>query len=122
MVYVYRPEWLENLLNEPKTAQFLSECGYPHSGTAAMLDTLSQRYCMEREMPHEIGIFLGYPLSDVVGFIRHKGQNFTCCGCWKSYGDPSAARACFERYRQCTARYQKLYRRGMPIIQLVKAA
>ena len=38
------------------------------------------------DFPHEIGVFLGYPLEDVVGFIRHRGKCFTCCGCWKSYG------------------------------------
>ena len=38
-----------------------------------------------REIIRENGIggFLGYPLEDVVGFIRHRGKCFTCCGCWK---------------------------------------
>ena len=39
------------------------------------------------KFPHEIGIFLGYPLADVAGFIRNKGRNCKCIGTWKVYGD-----------------------------------
>jgi hypothetical protein len=122
MVYVYRQAWLEEILRDEPTAQFLAGYGYPNSGLSEMLAALSRRYCTEREMPHEIGVFLGYPLEDVVGFIENKGQNFTCCGCWKCYGDPEAAQRHFARYRRCTALYQEWYRRGVPIIQLVTAA
>lgn len=52
-----------------------------------LLRQLSRRLCLEREFPHEIGVFLGYPLEDVVGFIRNRGRNYTCCGYWKAYGD-----------------------------------
>ena len=48
-----------------------------------MLRQLSRRLCCEADFPHEIGVFLGYPLTDVVGFIENQGRNFTCCGCWK---------------------------------------
>jgi hypothetical protein len=122
MVYIYRQAWLENILREEPVAQFLAGYGYPHSGADQMLETLSRRYCMEREMPHEIGVFLGYPLEDVVGFIENKGQNFTCCGCWKCYGDPTEAQRRFDRYRRCTLLYRERYEHGTPIIQLVTAA
>jgi hypothetical protein len=122
MVYIYRPAWLERIFRDDQTAAFLSAYGYPDAGVAERLEVLSRRYCLEREMPHEIGVFLGYPLEDVVGFIRHKGRNFTYCGCWKCYGDPDAAQKCFDRYRRCTLAYQSRYRRGTPIMQLVVAA
>jgi hypothetical protein len=122
MVYVYRERWLSRILRGRPVAAFLAGYGYPNSGVAAMLGTLSRRYCVEREMPHEIGVFLGYPLEDVVGFIENKGQNFTCCGCWKSYGDPTVAQRWFDRYRACTSSYQQQYYSGTPIIQLVVAA
>ena len=35
--------------------------------------------------PHEIGVFLGYPLEDVKGFIDNKGKNCESCGVWKVY-------------------------------------
>lgn len=57
------------------------------AGCGRLLTQLSRRLCCSADFPHEIGVFLGYPLGDVVGFIENRGKNFTCCGCWKSYGD-----------------------------------
>ena len=74
------------------------------------------------DFPHEIGVFLGYPLEDVVGFIRHRGKCFTCCGCWKSYGDPAAARQHFDQLAKCTAVYLRLFHSGTPILKLAVAA
>ena len=83
---------------------------------------MAARLCLEEEFPHEIGVFLGYPLDDVKGFIRHKGRDYTFCGCWKCYGDPQAARRRFERYHRCTAVLRRRYAEGTPITQLIVAA
>ncbi|WP_369281941.1 DUF3793 family protein [Oscillibacter sp. GMB15532] len=122
MLYVYRESWVARLLEEEGSRAFLEGEGYSCSGVSSMLDQLSERLCMEAEYPHEIGIFLGYPLEDVVGFIENRGWNYTCCGYWKAYGDPAAAQKCFDRYRKCTAVYKERYARGVPLIELVVAA
>ena len=53
----------------------------PEAGEAPdvgnMLTQLSRKLCCSAEFPHEIGVFLGYPLGDVVGFIENRGKNFT---------------------------------------------
>ena len=74
------------------------------------------------DFPHEIGVFLGYPLGDVEGFIANRGRNFTCCGCWKSYGDPDAARRHFAQLNKCTAVYLRLFHSGTPVLKLAVAA
>lgn len=51
-----------------------------------------------KEFPHEIGIFLGYPIWDVEGFIEHKGQNYKFCGYWKVYQDVEGAKLKFKEY------------------------
>ena len=89
---------------------------------AVMLTQLSRRLCCSAEFPHEIGVFLGYPLTDVVGFIENRGRNFTCCGCWKAYGDPNAARRHFAQLSKCTAVYLRLFHSGTPISRLAVAA
>ena len=86
-----------------------------------LLRQLSRRLCLEREFPHEIGVFLGYPLEDVVGFIRNRGRNYTCCGYWKAYGDPEAAQKRFDQYRRCTAACCEQFRKGTAITQLIAA-
>lgn len=122
MIYVYRPDWVDRLLSEEDHLCFLDSCGYQRGSTALLLDQLSDRLCLEQDYPHEIGLFLGYPLSDVIGFIENRGWNYTCCGCWKAYGDPEKAQAYFDLCRRCTSRYCALYAEGASILHLVVAA
>ena len=122
MIYVYREEWLSRILADAENQAFLERMGYQTEDGVGMLNLLSQRFCLEQEYPHEIGVFLGYPLEDVVGFIENRGWNYTCCGLWKSYGDPVAAEACFARYRNCTSQYKRMYDLGISVIQLAVAA
>ena len=59
--------------------------------------------------------------ADVVGFIRNRGRNYTCCGYWKAYGDPEAAQKRFDQYRRCTAACCEQFRKGTAITQLIAA-
>ena len=71
--------------------------------------------------PHEIGLFLGYPLEDVRGFMENCGRNYRLCGCWKVYGDPEAALRCFARYRKCARLYLQRYTEGHSLSRLTVA-
>ena len=129
LVYVYRAAKLQTVLADAAVRGFLAREGYRLPEDAAdcnaLLDQLSLRLCCAAEaadFPHEIGVFLGYPLEDVVGFIRHRGKCFTCCGCWKSYGDPDAAQKHFDQLSKCTAVYLRLFHSGTPILRLAVAA
>ena len=120
LVYVYRESRLRAVLAQPQVRDFLCREGYtlPEQSDdyAPLLRQLSRRLCCEADFPHEIGVFLGYPLYDVVG------RNFTCCGCWKAYGDPSAAQRHFAQLNKCTTVYLRLFRSGTPIQRLAVAA
>lgn len=123
LIYLYRERWLNDLLQAPACQAFLRQVGYRQPWQLqSLLSQLSERLCMEHEFPHEIGVFLGYPLCDVIGFIENKGQNFTCSGYWKSYSDPQQAQQCFARYRKCTAIYKKRFAEGTPLQSLIVAA
>ena len=122
LVYVYRPARVAKLLADDRTLAFLAGEGYTPGTADELLDQLAERLCCEGDFPHEIGVFLGYPLSDVVGFIENSGRNFTCCGCWKAYGDPAAARQHFAQLNKCTAVYLRLFHSGTPIQRLAVAA
>ncbi len=122
LIYVYRANRLRDILRSPAVQTYLEQTGYPQGTLRKQLDHLSRRLCTEAEFPHEIGIFLGYPLEDVVGFVEHKGQNYTCKGYWKAYGDPDAARARFASYRKCTDVYLRCYRSGFTPARLTVAA
>ena len=122
IVYVYRPNHLERLLSGPAYQKFLSEAGYAGTGLDGLLEQLAYRLRTQPEFPHEIGVFLGYPLRDVIGFIENRGRNFTCCGFWKSYGDPEETQAYFARCRRCIQTYVAMFEQGVPIERLAVPA
>lgn len=104
LIYVYDTALLERRLSDKKVRKFLSGYGYDISWNAKKcMDRLCERL-VQSDFPHEIGIFLGYPLEDVKGFIANCGQRCKYCGVWKVYGDVERAKAMFECYEQCRVR------------------
>lgn len=123
LIYVYRPARLQAILGRDAPRALLRAAGYPAAGGCRRcLDCLCARLRQGGEFPHEIGVFLDYPLADVVGFIQNRGKNSTFTGYWKSYQDPEQARAQYARLRKCTEVYLRCYRSGTPVAQLTVAA
>lgn len=101
LLYVYQKELLEMWLADERVLDFLEEYGYDRDLTTEQrLDILEQRISCT-EFPHEIGIFLGYPVDDVIGFIENGGANYLFCGFWKVYSEPQKAKTEFEKYVYC---------------------
>lgn len=101
LVYIYSVEMLKQRLRCRAIRRFLSGYGYGEKLTVEQcLDRLSERLS-EDEFPHEIGIFLDYPLEDVKGFIDNCGQRCKLCGVWKVYGNVERARRIFAQYHRC---------------------
>lgn len=123
LIYAYRPVMLHQDLSAPQVRAFLAGCGYERLDCVeAALRTLSCRIRAQEGFPHEIGLFLSYPLEDVMGFIQHNGRNFTLCGYWKVYGDPCHAARCFARYKKCAQVYLRHFDMGRSVKQLTIAA
>ena len=122
IVYVYRRKHLEQILSDDACRNFLEGAGYAKTNLDGLLRQLAHRLRTQTEFPHEIGIFLGYPLRDVIGFIENRGRNFTCCGFWKSYGDPAEMQVCFACYRRCIQTYVAMFEQGIPIERLAVPA
>ena len=123
LLLVYRPALLERHLARPEVDRLLVQAGYPAEGPlSGRLAYLRRRLTAAGGFPHEIGLFLGYPLGDVEGFIMNRGQNCKCCGCWKVYGDEEQALRRFAQYRKCQAVYLRLWQAGRTVEQLTVAA
>ena len=122
LVYVYRKKQLEVSLNRPGVAKFLKKYGYGSTDVEYALDRLKSRIGENNEFPHEIGIFLDYPLGDVIGFIKNAGQNCKCVGCWKVYYNECEAIKAFARFKKCTSVYVRLWNQGRTVRQLTVAA
>lgn len=121
LVYVCRTSRLEKELTKPEVQRFLSGYGYRAFGTDYAVERLKQRLCTEDSFPHEIGIFLGYPLEDVKGFIENAGKNAKCTGCWKVYNNECEAIRTFQQYKKCRDVYARLWTQGISVRQLTVA-
>lgn len=121
LIYLYRPARLGRDLEDPEAVRLLAERGYPWRSPDRCVRKLMGQLRESREVPHEIGLFLGYPPDDVAGFIRWGAKCFKCVGDWKVYGDEQRARRLFRQYQACTRCYQDLWRRGRTVEQLAVA-
>jgi hypothetical protein len=116
LVFLYKPELLHGVIRKTSAKSLLRRFGYPQEnfGTENLregartsdtlrpyLNVLKTRFVECREFPHEIGFFLGYPIEDVLGFIRQNGKNCKYCGLWKVYGNVTKALKLFHHYRNC---------------------
>ncbi len=122
LIYVYRKSQLQADLQAPGVASFLKEYGYEKTDIKHALSRLEQRLEKEEIFPHEIGVFLGYPLKDVIGFIRNKGRNCIYTGVWKVYDNEGKALQLFAKYKKCKDIYGKLWKQGRSLLQLTVAA
>ncbi len=122
LVYVYREGLIQKELENPENAAFLKSYGYESTDVAYALNRLKDRVAECKEgFPHEIGVFLDYPLGDVIGFIENKGHNYKCKGCWKVYCNECEAQKTFQRYQKCRNVYLRLWKQGRSVLQLTVA-
>lgn len=121
LMLIYNEKQLEKRLSDVSARSLLRKCGY---GDELSLDEYIERLAVRirgsSDFPHEIGIFLGYPLEDVVGFIENKGENFKFCGCWKVYGCEESARRTFANYDKCRNFLRRRLNEGADIYQALK--
>lgn len=123
LVYVCRIENLRCDLLGDGVACFLSAFGYDSMEPDCAIEQLKKRIESESDsgFPHEIGVFLGYPLMDVAGFIENEGKNFKCVGLWKVYCNECETLRLFAKFEKCRNVYRRLWCEGRSVLQLTVA-
>ena len=128
LIYVYRRSQLLKDLDRTGVREILRPIGYPECGLTKdiILDGQIQ-YLMKRLsdydcFPHEIGLFLGFPVEDVEEFIRHDGHDCVACGFWKVYCNKKEALSTFRRFRICARIYENAILEKRPIESMTVAA
>lgn len=119
LVYVFRRTRLQNDLNKFGVAELLYQYGYECTEVSYALHMLKTRLHNFDSFPHEIGLFLDYPLEDVIGFIENSGRNCKFSGFWKVYGNVDTALQTFESFKKCRDAYEQLWQdENRSILQL----
>lgn len=122
LIYVYRRRMVQKELRGKGVFNFLAGYGYETDQIDYCIERLAGRISSKSDFPHEIGLFLGYPIEDVKGFIEHSGQNYRCVGCWKVYCNECEARKAFARFGKCKDVYCDLFSRGIRSLQQLTVA
>lgn len=118
LLFVYRKIALSKLLREKDRASVLTKFGYNPNNIDSSLSKLKKRLEENKDFPHEIGLFLGYPTDDVVSFIENKGQNYLYSGHWKVYHNEEKAKKTFNEYDMCRDCLLSSYNNGISIERL----
>lgn len=123
LIYVYRKSYLRAELQREEIKEFLESFGYPKSvDLKRYIGVIKTKLKNNAEFPHEIGVFLGYPLSDVKAFIETKGQDCLVCGEWKAYQDEENAECTFCKYKHCKEVYVRTYQGGRKLCDMLVSA
>ena len=119
LIYIYRPDYLQRDLSSPEAASILREKGYVHGTVEKYIAQLACRICSDGTFPHEVGLFLGYPPSDVKGFMKDPKGGKPCVGYWRVYENLEEAKKTFAKFRKCTEMYIKQLEKGRPLETLI---
>lgn len=122
---LFEPAKVKAVMGDPQNESFLLSQGYERSlSLAGMLLQFRSRFAGYKEgrdgFPHEMGLLLGYPLKDVLGFIEHEGRDFKLSGYWKVYDDVDYAQAIFELYQYAKQAVLQLCRQGAELSDICR--
>lgn len=122
LIYTYRKTHLAKDLQKEGVAELLMSYGYESTDVERCLKHLRTRLEDYDCFPHEIGVFLGYPIEDVQGFIRYGGRNCKSCGVWKVYCNECEAQRLFDKFEKCNQVYSQVFAQGRSITQMTVSA
>lgn len=118
LLYMYRPDYLDRDLGYPEAKEILKMKGYRCTSTGSCIVQLIRHMTEDKEFPHEVGLFLGYPPEDVKYFMQDTRRGVKCTGCWKAYGNEEEAKKTFSKFRKCTEIYLRESAKGKSLLQL----
>jgi hypothetical protein len=119
VVLFYNEEKLNNVIREVRNIQFLKRFGYnKEMNLKECLLLLSKRF--ENTCPHEIGIFLGYPVDDVVFFIDYPNKKCKMVGYWKVYHNIEEAKNTFSKFDQIKHNFIKHMMEGIKPTEILR--
>lgn len=121
---LYVREKLEAYLRTEKVKKLMLEFGCSGCTLSKILYSVSGRYHEHMEgngdFPHEIGLLLGYPPEDVIGFIENRGQNPLYIGYWKVYSNLEECRKVFAGYDQAREKVIHMVSSGMTVKNIME--
>lgn len=109
LILFYHRETMAKTLSDTQNLSLLSTLGYPAGcDMDDLLFFLRERFAVEK-IPHEVGVFIGYPLKDVKGFMEKLPRTPVHRGDWTVFGDASESLEKMSLYRKAEAFAGKIF-------------
>ena len=123
VILIYREAKLREYLSREEVMAFIYKCGYETSDISKIFPVFVKRYMrymeLKQDFPHELGLFLGYPIEDVEGFIKENGKNYLYSGYWKVYKDAELKIRLFKNYEKVQTEIVRLLYEGLDIMDII---
>lgn len=120
---LFRRNELEEFLSDEKVKNVFRKAGYKSLQIGKILRTFSLRYEAymqgDKCFPHEMGLLLGYPVEDVVGFVENNGKNFLYSGYWKVYKNQKAKVKLFDKFKVAEETLIHLLSNGLSMSDII---
>lgn len=120
---LFRRNELEEFLSDENVRNVLMKAGYKSLQIDKILRTFSLRYEAyiqgDKSFPHEMGLLLGYPVEDVVGFVENNGKNFLYSGYWKVYENQKAKVKLFDKFKVAEETLIHLLSNGLSMSDII---
>ncbi len=120
---LFRRNELEEFLSDEKVKNVFRKAGYKSLQIGKILRTFSLRYEAymqgDKSFPHEMGLLLGYPVEDVVGFVENNGKNFLYSGYWKVYKNQKAKVKLFDKFKVAEETLIHLLSNGLSMSDII---
>ena len=113
-IYVYNSK-LKDYISSNAVQNFLKSYQYPNTFELCIQEL--KKRLNTKNYPHEIGVFLGYPLDDVIGFIEHKP--YYLVGDWKVYQNVNEAKKQFDLFRQTKEKMLNQIHNGYELCEIL---
>lgn len=120
---LFRRNELEEFLSDENVKNVFIRAGYKSLQIGKILRTFSLRYEAymqgDKSFPHEMGLLLGYPVEDVVGFVENNGKNFLYSGYWKVYENQKAKVKLFDKFKVAEETLIHLLSNGLSMSDII---
>jgi hypothetical protein len=123
VILIFREAKLREYLAREEVMAFIYKSGYETSDISKIFPVFVKRYVrymeLKQDFPHELGLFLGYPIEDVEGFIKENGKNYLYSGYWKVYKDTELKIRLFKDYERVQTEIVRLLYEGLDIMDII---
>lgn len=99
-ILFYNIKNLQKILKDHRKVNFLTSRGFNKEMTESDYIDYLRNNLQKNIIPPEIGIFFGYPVKDVIGYIGHPSLKRTEVKGWEYYGNPNLSYRVYEQFNE----------------------